>query len=36
MDFIIDINVDDPKIRPNKLETPLKVRNFKYIPLNQN
>lgn len=33
MDFIIDINVDDPEIRSNRLDTPLKVRNFKYIPL---
>lgn len=33
MDFIIDINVDDPKIRPNRLDAPLKVRNFKYKPL---
>lgn len=33
MDVIIDINVDDPEILKNKLETPFKVRNFKYIPL---
>ena len=33
MDVIIDINVDDPKMIKNKLETPFKVRNFKYTPL---
>ena len=33
MDVIIDINIDDPQIKPNKLEQPLKVRNFKYEPL---
>ena len=33
MDFIIDINVDDPNILPNRLDTPFKVRNFKYEPL---
>lgn len=33
MDMIIDINVDDPKMTPNRLDSPLKVRNFKYEPL---
>lgn len=33
MDFIIDINVDDPTILPARLDTPFKVRNFKYEPL---
>lgn len=33
MDVIIDVNVDDPKIIPNRLDSPLKVRNFKYEPL---
>lgn len=33
MDAIIDINVDDPKIKPNSLETPFKVRNFTYESL---
>ena len=33
MDAIIDINVDDPKTKKNKLDSPLKVRNFKYEPL---
>lgn len=35
MDFIIDINVDDPEIRPNRLDTPLKVRNFRYTHWSQ-
>lgn len=33
MDFIIDINVDDPKQLHNRLDTPFKVRNFKYVPM---
>ena len=33
MDVIIDINVDDPKTTPNRLDTPFKVRNFKYKPI---
>lgn len=33
MDVIIDINVDDPKVTPNSLITPFKVRNFNYKPL---
>lgn len=33
MDFIIDINVDDPKLIPNRLDTPFKVRNFMYEPI---
>lgn len=33
MDVIIDINIDDPKIIPNRLDTPFKVRNFEYKPL---
>ena len=35
MDFIIDVNVDDPKILKNRLDEPMKVRNFKYEPLNK-
>lgn len=33
MDAIIDINLYDPKLIPNKLDTPFKVRNFEYKPL---
>lgn len=33
MDVIIDINVDDPKIIQNRLDTPFKVKNFEYKPL---
>lgn len=33
MDVIISINVDDPKKCPNRLDTPFRVRNFKYNPL---
>ena len=33
MDVIIDINVDDPAVIDNFLETPFKVRNFKYTPM---
>ena len=33
MDVIIEINVGDPKIIPSRLDTPFKVRNFKYKPL---
>lgn len=33
MDVILDINIDDPKITPNRLNTPFKVRNFEYKPL---
>lgn len=33
MDVIFDINIDDPKIIPNRLDTPFKIRNFKYKPL---
>jgi hypothetical protein len=34
MDVILDINIDDPKIIPNRLDEPFKVRNFRYTPLN--
>lgn len=32
MDYIIDIIIDDPQKIPSRLDTPLKVRNFKYEP----
>ena len=32
MDVILDINIDDPKYTPNRLDSPFKVRNFKYEP----
>ena len=35
MDVIIEINVDDPKTIKNRLDTPFKVRNFEYKPLNK-
>ena len=35
LDFIIDVNVDDPKVTKTRLDTPLKVRNFRYEPLEQ-
>lgn len=33
MDVILDVYIDDPKIIPNRLDTPFKVRNFEYKPL---
>lgn len=30
MSVILDINIDDPKIKPSRLDTPFKVRNFHY------
>ena len=33
MDVILDINVDDPKLIPNRLDTSFKVRNFMYEPM---
>ena len=33
MDVIIEINVENPKLMPNRLDTPLKVRNFMYEPM---
>jgi hypothetical protein len=33
MDAIVEINVGDPKIIQNSLDTPFKVRNFNYKPL---
>ncbi len=33
MDAIIDINIDDPMVVKSNLETPLKVRKFKYTPI---
>lgn len=34
MDVILEINIDNPKITQSRLDEPFKVRNFKYIPLN--
>ena len=33
MDVILDVYIDDPKIIPNRLDTPFKARNFEYKPL---
>ena len=33
MDVILSIDVDDPKVVPNRLDTPFKLRNFEYKPL---